>query len=101
MDYSTTILIFSTNLTTFLASIWYFNNRYKNLKEAINYNKVADQILQARLVNIERDLEKMENFKFKILEKNVVIKENRAWDYIETDDDEDDEDDEDEEEFNL
>jgi len=98
MDYSTTILIFSTNLTTFLASIWYFNNRYKNLKEAINYNKVADQILQARLVNIERDLEKMENFKLKILEKNVVIKENRAWDYIETDDDEDDEE---EEEFNL
>ena len=89
MDYSTTILIFSTNITTLLLAIYYFENRYKNLKEAINYNNLSVQILQSRMFDIEKDLEKMENFKLKILEKNILIKENRAWDYIETDEEDD------------
>jgi hypothetical protein len=96
MDYSFGLIIISTNLATFLASVCYCNYKFKSVNQVIANNKMVDEILHTKIINLERDLDKMEKFKVKILEKNIVVKENRAWDLVDTDEEDDDEEDDDE-----
>lgn len=83
------MLIISSNLLAILTSIMYCNNKNKEIIQSINNNKIIDEVLHTKILNLEKKLENMEKFKFKILEKNSIVNENRVWDHINTDEDED------------
>lgn len=93
MDYSIPLLIISTNLVTFFASVWYCNQKFIFINQSLNNIKIVDEILHSKIINLKEDLERIEKFNLKLLEKNIIFKENRAWDYIDTDEDEDEDED--------
>ena len=89
MDYKFYLTVFSTNIITFLSYSYYMEKQNLKYQKEITNCKLIDEILNNKIDNLQKDLEKLEKFKIKILEKNIIIKENRAWDMEETSSEED------------
>lgn len=91
MDYNFYLTIFATNFLTIFTYTYYIERQNSKLQRDIQNCKIIDEVLNERINNLQNDLEKLEKFKIKVLEKNIVIKENRAWDIINSSDEEEDE----------
>lgn len=96
MDTGDAILIVSVGLTSFLASVYYVDLQIKKIMDEYTHNKMVDEILHTKILNLEKDIEKLEKFKMKIMERNVIVRENRAWDTSSSDDEYDEEEEEEE-----
>ena len=73
MDYKFYLTVFSTNIITFLSYSYYMEKQNLKYKKEITNCKLIDEILNNKIDNLQKDLEKLEKFKIKILEKNIII----------------------------
>jgi len=99
MEYDSYLLILTTSIISFYYIDNYMNNRLNKITEQINYYKNSTEILCVKIDNLEKNINHLERLKFKILEKNLVIQENRAWDILSNSTSEEEEEDEEEEEY--
>ena len=95
------LLIISIGLTSFLGSVYYVDQQIKKVMDGYTHNKIVEEILHTKILSLERDVEKLQKFKMKVMERNVIVRENRAWDTSSSDDEDDDDDDEEEEEDDI
>jgi hypothetical protein len=91
------LLIISIGLSSFLGSVYYVDQQIKKVLDQHTNNKIVDEILHTKILTLEKDIEKLQKFKMKVMERNVVVRENRAWDTSSSSDDDDEFDEEEEE----
>lgn len=62
-------------------------NYFRKLDFKMNQLKIIDEVLNTKIIKIERDIEKLENFRLKAYEKNLTMRESRDWDNYSSGDD--------------
>ena len=88
------LLIISIGLSSFLGSVYYVDQQIKKVLEQQTNNKIVDEILHSKILDLEKDIEKLQKFKMKAMERNVIVRENRAWDTTSSSEDDDEYDEE-------
>ena len=99
MEYDSYLLILTTSIISFYCINNHLDYKLNKIVRRVNYFETANEILYNKIDNLEKNINHLEKLKFKILEKNLIIQENRAWDIISNSSSEEDEEEEEEEEY--
>lgn len=86
MDYDHNSIIIAFSI---LSGMCYLSDKFKSLERSITNLRTINEVLNVKIFQLEREIEKFEKFKIKVIEKNLVYNENRAWDVLSSDEDDD------------
>ena len=66
-----------------LASLAIYNHFYRknnSIQNKLDNSKLLNEILYSKILDLEKRVDKVENFNLRLLEKKIIYGQNREWD---------------------
>ena len=71
-----------------LSGLLFYNiicKKIESFEKRLAFNRSVDEILYTRIIELEKRIDKLENFNLKLLEKKLAYSQNREWDSFSSD----------------
>lgn len=74
------IILLGLNSLASLAIYNYFYKKNNNIQYKLDNSKILNEILYSKILDLEKRIDKVENFNLRLLEKKIIYGQNREWD---------------------